>query len=301
MMNARPDLSAHARRVAHPEIAAHIRKVVRRFPRQKREDVGQKIYCRLLVTRDPPEDLAGLKGLAMVVADGLYANSCRHADAVAKVQGPPCEDPDVYVADEGPPSGMCVIDAKKKAEIVLKAIAEGRVDAKVVGWALELDEGSVSSPEIAEREGKCESAVRTAILRARQVLQRDWEKYSDVRLFLLFLVVLAAILARYFPQNNVADPHKNDDSHINAPSPPHAPTGMERAKDLRDKAFAACSAGAWQPCFDGLKEARALDPEGDAAPEVQRAWVDASSGILQSKPPSTESSLKVPPPGRGGR
>jgi len=42
-----------------------------------------------------------------------------------------------------------------------------------------------------------------------------------------------------------------------------------RAEALRQDARAACGARRWPVCLDRLNEARALDPAGDEAPEIQ--------------------------------
>lgn len=42
-----------------------------------------------------------------------------------------------------------------------------------------------------------------------------------------------------------------------------------RAAGLRREARDACGARSWQTCLDKLNQARALDPDGDEAPEVQ--------------------------------
>jgi hypothetical protein len=42
-----------------------------------------------------------------------------------------------------------------------------------------------------------------------------------------------------------------------------------RAEALRRNARDACGAGSWQVCLDRLNRARALDPAGDQAPEIQ--------------------------------
>jgi hypothetical protein len=48
-----------------------------------------------------------------------------------------------------------------------------------------------------------------------------------------------------------------------------------RAAALRQEARQACEARSWPTCLDKLNEARALDPTGDQAPEVQ-SWRSAA-------------------------
>ena len=49
---------------------------------------------------------------------------------------------------------------------------------------------------------------------------------------------------------------------------PDSPPAV-RAAALRQEAHAACQARTWSTCLDKLNEARALDPSGDQAPDVQ--------------------------------
>jgi hypothetical protein len=55
--------------------------------------------------------------------------------------------------------------------------------------------------------------------------------------------------------------------YVAAPRP--ADPAIVRAEALRQEAREACGAQSWQACLDKLNEARALDPGGDEAPEVQ--------------------------------
>ncbi len=55
---------------------------------------------------------------------------------------------------------------------------------------------------------------------------------------------------------------------------PDSPSEL-RAAALRREARQACDARSWPTCLDKLNEARALDPSGDQAPEVQ-SWRSAA-------------------------
>jgi hypothetical protein len=71
-----------------------------------------------------------------------------------------------------------------------------------------------------------------------------------------------------------------------APAPPApAVPDLVAATDLRTQAIAACDAKQWRECLTDLDKARAIDPDGDAAPLVETTRQRAIDGILKDKPP----------------
>jgi hypothetical protein len=67
--------------------------------------------------------------------------------------------------------------------------------------------------------------------------------------------------------------------------PPPAPAQLVTAADHRRLAFAACDAQRWADCLTELELARALDPDGDDAPEVQAARQRALDALLGTREP----------------
>jgi hypothetical protein len=55
--------------------------------------------------------------------------------------------------------------------------------------------------------------------------------------------------------------------------------GPQRAATMRKDAFKACEANLWSLCEDRLNEARGLDPDGEANPEVRRARESIAGAI----------------------
>jgi hypothetical protein len=58
-----------------------------------------------------------------------------------------------------------------------------------------------------------------------------------------------------------------------------------QAAALRKEARDACEARSWPVCLDKLNEARALDPDGDRAPEVQALWTAARAAREPQRTP----------------
>jgi hypothetical protein len=62
------------------------------------------------------------------------------------------------------------------------------------------------------------------------------------------------------------------------PSPPK-PEQLREAKRLRNEGLADCANGFWELCQDKLDHARAIDPAGDADPNVQAARKQAAAAV----------------------
>jgi len=71
-----------------------------------------------------------------------------------------------------------------------------------------------------------------------------------------------------------------------APEPVEpAPPQLVSAADLRRDAFQECDVHEWDACLADLDRARAMDPAGDTAPQVQAARKQAIDHIVTNKPP----------------
>jgi hypothetical protein len=55
--------------------------------------------------------------------------------------------------------------------------------------------------------------------------------------------------------------------------------GPQRAAKMRQEAFNACATSLWSLCEGRLNEARGLDPDGEANPEVQRARQSIAAAV----------------------
>jgi hypothetical protein len=79
-----------------------------------------------------------------------------------------------------------------------------------------------------------------------------------------------------------------------APRQQEPPAGNARGKELRVAGFAACERAEWFECVSKLDEAKAIDPAGDADPQVQDARRQATQGIRQQERQEKEEKEKDP-------
>jgi hypothetical protein len=72
-----------------------------------------------------------------------------------------------------------------------------------------------------------------------------------------------------------------DSAHPRPPEPPPVDdsTPQHRAPSLRSEAASECDAQQWRECLKSLDDARAIDPEGDAAPRVQALRREAEAAV----------------------
>ena len=132
-------------------------------------------------------------------------------------------------------AGVSVAQAEKElAEAGFDVAAER---AKATALAAEMGAGSTASAKGASR------ATRRRVVAVGAAL-----------LVAVAIAVIAAVIA--IPRGDVASP---------------VPVGelKKRAAEIRRDAFAACDAQRYRDCETRLDEARALDPEGEQATEVQ--------------------------------
>jgi hypothetical protein len=59
--------------------------------------------------------------------------------------------------------------------------------------------------------------------------------------------------------------------------PTHEETPLEKARRLREEAFADVKEGYYGEAWDRLEEAKGIDPKGDEAGEVQKAWEEVQA------------------------
>jgi DNA-directed RNA polymerase specialized sigma24 family protein len=92
----------------------------------------------------------------------------------------------------------------------------------------------------------------------------------------MMVVVLAGAWRVLAPPDEVARPAPS--SWTAPPSPaPGSPEALQRARELRDQAFRACTQDDWATCERGLDGARELDPQGESDPRVHAARADVQA------------------------
>ncbi len=97
---------------------------------------------------------------------------------------------------------------------------------------------------------------------------------------LLAAALTLAVVGGLFYAKDVID---RRDARRNEATPDAGGT-MTSARQIRAHALDACNRGSWQECLDGLGAARAMDPAGDADPQVQAAWEAARRGAAREAP-----------------
>jgi len=105
-----------------------------------------------------------------------------------------------------------------------------------------------------------EATVRKRMERFRKHMRARWARYSGLGGAVLAIVLLLWARGR--------------DEHVSSPRPsyvaPPPETPAEHATRLRRDAKTACDASDFVTCRARLDDARALDPDGEATPEVRQ-------------------------------
>jgi DNA-directed RNA polymerase specialized sigma24 family protein len=158
-------------------------------------------------------------------------------------------------------------------ELALKLIdAAEAVDPKGLDWLVraKIDGEPVST--IADSAGVSQELVRKRMARLRRRLE-----HVAVALGVTASVVLLVMATRAWRGGDrVAAPYTPDIASTKAPEP----TPQERASALRRDALHELDLGDAAACVRHLDEAKALDPVGDAAPEILRARAQAQEMLI---------------------
>ncbi len=131
---------------------------------------------------------------------------------------------------------------------------------------------------IAQSEGLPAPQVRQRVSRLRRFLRKHWQ--AELAL-MAAIAILSLVLARKWEQGQ-AKP-------TIVPSPEFIAPDIARGKEARRRAFEACDRQEWQPCLEGLDEAKRLDPAGDATNDVETMRAKVKEAI--EKPQVTDPSI----------
>jgi RNA polymerase sigma factor (sigma-70 family) len=145
----------------------------------------------------------------------------------------------------------------------VRELPPGMDARRTLEWLLREGEGETLE-DIARSEQVPAPRVRQRVGRLRQHFRTRWAAQVAA---LAALGILAAALYAWLHRPPVH------------PTPPGPVLQVEDAvqvarrngRRLREEALRACSQGHWEECLDGLDHARALDPDGDATPDVREA------------------------------
>jgi RNA polymerase sigma factor (sigma-70 family) len=131
--------------------------------------------------------------------------------------------------------------------------------------------------------------VRQRVSRMRKHYRARWAaQLAAAALFAALLVAAWFILRK-------ASPGEDDIAREDVPSE------LDRAREIRRRAFEDCDRARWDACLRGLDEAKQLDPAGDSAARVGAARTRANASGKQSVPvpnvvPPDPAPEQVPPP-----
>ncbi len=272
------DPSAVPRRdglLADAALRAGLTRFVRgRVPSSEVDDVVQATLTEALASRHAPEEARQLQrwvyGIARHKCVDFYRHQGREAPAPEPVDGDlPAE-----------PEPLSARDLLRWAE---RELPEGEHAQSTLEWMLR-EAGGDQLESIADEEQIPAPRVRQRVARMRRHYRARWAAQVAA---IVAAVLLAAGLALLWRQ-------------LQAPAPvaeepelqPERFDPLDRARELRRQAFQNCDDARWQRCLDGLDEARALDPTGDANPsvtEMRRVAGEALRDRSENSPPAPSS------------
>lgn len=247
--------------------------VRRRVPAADVDDVVQTVLCDALDAAGRPSEPGELRKWLLGVARHKVADLHRRAH-----REPPAELPDI----EASPAPIEAHELIRWAE---EQAGPTRDAKQTLDWMAREGEGE-KLESIAATERVPAARVRQRVSRMRRWMKERWAAELAAVAVLMTAVLVAFWLLRR-PGEEAPEAHPDrprPSSTIEAPSP------LEDARALRDRALQDCARAAWRACLDGLDQARALDPDGDRAPAVGAARAQAEEALrspppIDSKPP----------------
>jgi DNA-directed RNA polymerase specialized sigma24 family protein len=259
-------LSPQARRVAGAAVREKVVAVIgKRVPPADRDDVAQAAYLRLLLMAHLPESESELLGLVVCVVRGLVVDFHRRR-VVREVRTVEGADVDGVAFDADVAGVVEREEWRRMLDFAEREVAAGRVAPEVLGWARRLAGGDTLG-QIAADEGIAVGTLKVRLHRAREHLRKSWAGYAAgvaVAIALLFL-------------------GRHEDSSMTGAAPPRDDEAA--AAYARSRAAGECHDRDFVACKRDLDEAKAIDPGGEARPEV-RAMRDAIQyGLLDGAVP----------------
>nr|AYM54514.1 hypothetical protein [Racemicystis crocea] len=279
-------MSLESNPVTDPLADPALRRIVedfvrRRVPASDVEDVVQTVLCDALAAERRPQDPKELTRWLLGIARHKVADAHRRAH-----REPPAELPDI----EASPAPVEELALARWAEAQVKSSRDGE---KTLTWMAREGEGE-SLEAIAAEEKVPAARVRQRVSRMRRWMKERWLAELTAAAIIAALAVVAWWIFRKPPEEANKDKPRDP-----SPIPSIAPdvqSPLERARAMRQDALDKCERREWKPCLDGLDEARALDPEGDRAPEIGAARARAKAELESTPPaPSTETSSSATP------
>jgi DNA-directed RNA polymerase specialized sigma24 family protein len=245
--------------------SALVAMVRKRVPESEVEDIVQQALAEAIESPHAPQESESLRRWIFGVAKNKVVDYHRRAGRES------FDLPDV----EGTPAPHVEADLLRWAE---KNLPEGAENKKTLDWMLREGDGE-KLESIAASEKLPPPRVRQRVSRLRRHFKENWQR--EVAMLAALGVIVSAIVIYVMrkPQPDVITHEVVD----------------PRAEPMRRLALEKCARGDFQPCVEGLDEARRLDPAGDARPEVQQAR-DAAANALKLQPAPSPSALPTTSP-----
>jgi len=255
-------------RTLDPDLrSALIAMVRKRVPESEVEDIVQQALAEAIESPHAPQDSESLRRWIFGVAKNKVVDYHRRAGRES------FDLPDV----EGAPAPHVEADLLRWAE---KNLPEGAENKKTLDWMLREGEGE-KLESIAESEKLPPPRVRQRVSRLRRHFKENWQR--EVAMLAALGVIVSAIVI-YVLRKPEADGGLITHDVVDP-----------RAEPMRRLALEKCASGAFQPCVDGLDEARRLDPAGDARPDVQQAREAAANALKLQPAPSPSATPSLAP------
>jgi DNA-directed RNA polymerase specialized sigma24 family protein len=237
--------------------------VRRRVPPSEVDDLVQTVLIDALEAETAPGDLEGVRRWVVGIARHKVADFHRRNGRAAIVALP-----EQLVGEEPP------ISARQWARWASQQTADDPEAQRTLDWMAREGDGEKLA-HIAADEALPATQVRQRVSRLRRHLRERWKaELAAVAILLLVAIVAWRFVAEPTPQVITPSPDRVSPERPEAPRVVPEPPPLDnrgRAAELRRVALEACDSAAWQPCLDGLNEAKQLDPAGDGAEAVRRA------------------------------
>jgi DNA-directed RNA polymerase specialized sigma24 family protein len=255
----------HAARLAHPEVMAKVKSLLpARIQVADRDEVLQKTFLRMLLLPELPPTHDGLLGMCVVMTNRVLVDELRrggrarrrHADADAIEEAGGIAEPS---------TGLAAEKLSDVLEYVERRVRKGDYPEIVLEAVRLLLEGH-SYDATAEKVGVPPGTLRSTMSRVWVDVRKHWPTASAIAA--VVGAVLFALFATPRPEPEIGAPPEPPPSSTARPDA--GPEPQMPPETWRDAARAACNENGFELCEHDLDQAKALDPDGEFRPEVQR-------------------------------
>lgn len=275
-MSAAREPRAH-RFLSAPETRRFLTDYIRkRVAERDVDDVVQTVLVEALASDRMPEHETEMRKWLVGVARHKIADLHRRAGR---------EQPAELADIEAAPPPVEERELARWAEEQAKGNQEAK---KTLDWMAREGEGD-KLEHIAEEEQVPAARVRQRVSRMRRFMKERWlAELAAVAALAVLAFIVYKVVSR--PVDIAKDAPPEPAPTDRAPTPILPEPRVAEAKRVRDEALEKCRRDEHAACLEGLDRAKALDPAGDAAPEVQGARKTAEDALRPAPEPSVSSS-----------